>query len=109
MGSWWEEDTGLPIPLGAIVARRSLDLKAIAGWTRASVEYAWAHPESSRSYVLEHAQEMDPGVAESHIELYVNRFTADLGADGYGAVTALLTRAAQEGLVPPVDVAALRP
>jgi 1,4-dihydroxy-6-naphthoate synthase len=108
MGSWWEADTGLPIPLGAIVARRTLDLKAIAGWTRASVEYAWAHPEASRGYVLEHAQEMDPGVAQSHIELYVNRFTADLGADGYGAVTALLTRAAQEGLVPPIDAEAYR-
>lgn len=108
MGSWWEEDTGLPIPLGAIIARRSLDLKAIAGWTRASVEYAWAHPEASRDYVLHHAQEMDPEVAKAHINLYVNEFTADLGEEGYAAVTALLTRAAAEGLVPEVDPAALR-
>ncbi|MGQ7278238.1 1,4-dihydroxy-6-naphthoate synthase [Brevibacillus thermoruber] len=108
MGSWWEEDTGLPIPLGAIIARRSLDLKAIAGWTRASVEYAWAHPEASREYVLHHAQEMDPEVAKAHINLYVNEFTADLGEEGYAAVTALLTRAAAEGLVPEVDPAALR-
>jgi 1,4-dihydroxy-6-naphthoate synthase len=107
MGSWWEEDTGLPIPLGAIIARRSLDLKAIAGWTRASVEYAWAHPEASREYVLHHAQEMDPEVAKAHINLYVNEFTADLGEEGYAAVTALLTRAAAEGLVPEVDPAAL--
>lgn len=108
MGSWWEEDTGLPIPLGAIIARRSLDLKAIAGWTRASVEYAWAHPEASREYVLHHAQEMDPEVAKAHVNLYVNEFTADLGEEGYAAVTALLTRAAAEGLVPEVDPAALR-
>ncbi|MDA5110847.1 1,4-dihydroxy-6-naphthoate synthase [Brevibacillus thermoruber] len=108
MGSWWEEDTGLPIPLGAIIARRSLDLKAIAGWTRASVEYAWAHPEASREYVLHHAQEMDPDVAKAHINLYVNEFTADLGEEGYAAVTALLTRAAAEGLVPEVDPAKLR-
>lgn len=107
MGSWWEEDTGLPIPLGAIIARRSLDLKAIASWTRASVEYAWAHPEASREYVLHHAQEMDPEVAKAHINLYVNEFTADLGEEGYAAVTALLTRAAAEGLVPEVDPAAL--
>lgn len=108
MGSWWEEDTGLPIPLGAIIARRSLDLKAIAGWIRASVEYAWAHPEASREYVLHHAQEMDPDVAKAHINLYVNEFTADLGEEGYAAVTALLTRAAAEGLVPEVDPAKLR-
>ncbi|WP_248928307.1 1,4-dihydroxy-6-naphthoate synthase [Paenibacillus hamazuiensis] len=108
LGSWWETDTGLPIPLGAIIARRSLDLKAIEAWTRASVEYAWAHPEASRSYVLSHAQEMAPEVAEAHINLYVNEFTADLGESGYGAIAALLGRAMREGLVPEFDLAALR-
>lgn len=108
LGSWWEGDTGFPIPLGAIIARRSLDIHAIARWTRASVEYAWAHPEASRAYVLEHAQEMDPEVAKAHIALYVNEFTAELGEDGYAAITALLERAAREGLVPEVDPAALR-
>ncbi|MFD2169762.1 1,4-dihydroxy-6-naphthoate synthase [Tumebacillus lipolyticus] len=108
MGSWWEADTGLPIPLGAIVAKRSLDLSAIADWTRASVEYAWAHPEASNEYVLQHAQELSPEVAKAHIDLYVNRFTADLGDDGYGAITALLGRAAAEGLVPQFDLTKLR-
>ncbi len=108
MGSWWEQDTGLPIPLGAIIARRSLDREQIASWARASVEYAWQHPQASRDYVLEHAQEMDPGVADSHIELYVNEFTRDLGEDGYGAIEALLGRAAREGLVPEFDLSLLR-
>lgn len=108
LGNWWEAETGLPIPLGAIIARRSLDLEAIAGWIRASVQYGWAHPEQSRSYVLEHAQEMDPNVAQAHIDLYVNQFTADLGEEGYAAVEALLGRAAAAGLVPPIEPAALR-
>lgn len=108
LGSWWESDTGLPIPLGAIIARRSLDRDALAGWIRASVEYAWAHPEASRDYVLSHAQEMDPAVAQAHIDLYVNEFTAILGEDGYAAVAGLLGRAAKEGLVPQFDLAALR-
>lgn len=103
LGSWWEQDTGLPIPLGAIIAKRTLDLKAITEWTQASVEYAWAHPDASRGYVLEHAQEMDPKVADAHINLYVNSFTANLGEDGYAAIISLLTRAADEGLVPRVD------
>ncbi|MCJ8014855.1 1,4-dihydroxy-6-naphthoate synthase [Paenibacillus sp. KQZ6P-2] len=107
LGNWWEQDTGLPIPLGAIIAKRSLDLKAISSWARASVEYAWAHPEESRVYVLSHAQEMDPKVADAHINLYVNSFTANLGDDGYAAITSLLTRAADEGLVPPIDPKAL--
>ncbi|MFC5449685.1 1,4-dihydroxy-6-naphthoate synthase [Paenibacillus aestuarii] len=107
LGNWWESDTGLPIPLGAIIARRGLDLEAISGWIRASVEYAWAHPEASRDYVMEHAQEMDPKVAQAHIDLYVNEFTANLGESGYGAITTLLKRAAEEGLVPQMDYAAL--
>lgn len=108
MGSWWEQDTGLPIPLGAIIARRSLDREQIASWARASVEYAWQHPQASRDYVLEHAQEMDPNVADSHIELYVNEFTRDLGEDGYNAIEALLGRAARERLVPEFDLSLLR-
>lgn len=108
LGSWWEADTGLPIPLGAIIARRTLDLDAITNWIRSSVQYAWAHPEASREYVLEHSQEMDPEVAQAHIDLYVNEFTAQLGDDGYQAVYALLSRAALEGIVPEVDLSLLR-
>ncbi|GAX89664.1 1,4-dihydroxy-6-naphthoate synthase [Effusibacillus lacus] len=108
LGSWWEAETSLPIPLGAIIAHRSLDLDAIAGWIRASVEYAWANPDVSREYVLHHAQEMSPEVAQAHIDLYVNKFTANLGEEGYAAVTALLSRASQEGLVPKLDLSSLR-
>lgn len=108
MGSWWESDTGLPIPLGAIIARRGLDTNAIAGWIRASVDYAWTHPEASRDYVREHAQEMDDDVAKQHIALYVNSFTADLGEAGYAAIETLLRRAMQEKLVPEFDLAKLR-
>jgi len=108
LGSWWESDTNLPIPLGAIIARRHLDLEALTRWTRASVEYAWAHPDASTDYVMSHAQELSPEVAKAHIDLYVNEFTRDLGDDGFAAITALLGRAADEGLVPKIDPAALR-
>ncbi|MGM9379833.1 1,4-dihydroxy-6-naphthoate synthase [Streptomyces antibioticus] len=110
MGEHWESTTGLPIPLGAIIARRSLGAPALTGLAdaiRASVRAAWDDPEVSRPYVMEHAQEMDPSVADQHIGLYVNEFTADLGADGYAAVRGLLTRAAAEGLVPPLGPDAL--
>jgi 1,4-dihydroxy-6-naphthoate synthase len=91
LGEWWEGETGLPIPLGAILARRgSVDPEAAAEWIRASVRYAWAHPEASRDYVLAHAQEMEPDVVDQHIALYVNGFTEDLGSEGHKAVEALL-------------------
>ena len=111
MGEHWESTTGAADP-----ARRD-HRQAVAGrrdaarcWptsARTSVRMAWDDPEASRPYVLEHAQEMDPAVADQHIGLYVNEFTADLGEDGYAAVRGLLTRAAAEGLVPPLGRDAL--
>ncbi|WFE59309.1 1,4-dihydroxy-6-naphthoate synthase [Micromonospora sp. WMMD712] len=101
LGEWWEGSTGLPIPLGAILARRgTVDPVEAAGWIRESVRQAWADPEASRAYVLAHAQEMEPDVVDRHIALYVNEFTADLGDAGFAAVEALLGRAADAGLVP---------
>ncbi|MBJ7906632.1 MULTISPECIES: 1,4-dihydroxy-6-naphthoate synthase [unclassified Streptomyces] len=110
MGEHWERTTGLPIPLGAIIAKRSLGaetLRGLADAVRGSVRAAWDDPEVSRPYVMAHAQEMDPAVADQHIGLYVNEFTADLGEDGYAAIRGLLTRAAAEGLVPPLAPGAL--
>jgi 1,4-dihydroxy-6-naphthoate synthase len=110
MGEHWERTTGLPIPLGAIIARRSLGaptLRRIAEAARASVRMAWDDPAASRDHVLSHAQEMDEAVARQHIGLYVNDFTEDLGEDGYAAVRGLLTRAAAAGLVPPLGPEAL--
>lgn len=102
LGQWWEDETGLPIPLGAILARKgTVDPAAAAGWIRESVRRAWADPAATRDYVLAHAQEMEPDVVDRHIALYVNEFTADLGAEGLAAVDALLGRAAEAGLVPP--------
>ncbi|MDF9813863.1 1,4-dihydroxy-6-naphthoate synthase [Streptomyces sp. SPB162] len=110
MGEHWEDTTGLPIPLGAIIAKRSLGAEKLAALTdaiRTSVRMAWDEPTASREYVLAHSQEMDPAVADQHIGLYVNEFTADLGEDGYAAVRGLFTRAAAEGLVPPLGPTAL--
>ncbi|MFE4966846.1 1,4-dihydroxy-6-naphthoate synthase [Streptomyces sp. NPDC056660] len=110
MGEHWESTTGLPIPLGAIIAKRSLGtetLRRLAESIHTSVHAAWDDPEASRPYVMAHAQEMDPAVADQHIGLYVNEFTSELGEDGYAAVRGLLTRAAAEGLVPPLGPHAL--
>lgn len=96
LGEWWEGETGLPIPLGAIVARRDLrseTLAAIDRSIRSSVDFAFAHPDASRAYVRANAQEMSDDVCNKHIALYVNEFTRDLGERGRAAVEALLGRA----------------
>lgn len=102
LGEWWEETTGLPIPLGGILARRSLGdetIRAIDGAVRRSVEHAYAHPDAWRDYVRAHAQEMDEAVQRQHIDLYVNRFTIDLGNEGEHAIHELFARARAAGII----------
>ncbi len=97
LGEWWEHVTGLPLPLGGIAVRRTLDdgLKAqIDKAVRRSVEYGRAHPDAAADYVHSHAQEMDPLVCSQHIELYVNDFTVEYGAEGEAAIRRLLQAAA---------------
>ena len=103
LGEWWEGDTGLPIPLGAILARKgTVDPAEAAEWIRKSVSMAWADPDASREFVLANAQEMEPDVVRQHIGLYVNEFTLDLGREGFAAADALLGRAAAAGFTPAV-------
>ncbi|HXE96925.1 MAG TPA: 1,4-dihydroxy-6-naphthoate synthase [Dongiaceae bacterium] len=107
LGEWWEGETGLPIPLGGIVARRSLGAETIAAIERAlreGVEYARAHPDEAARYICEHAQEMSQEVCAAHIGLYVNDFSTDLGDEGVRAISCLLQRAEQAGLIPPSDL-----
>lgn len=108
LGAWWEDETGLAIPLGAIVARRSLDPSPLITAIRSSVRTAWDDPPLSREWVLAHSQELAPDVVDAHIGLYVNERTEDLGVEGHDAVRGLLTRAEAAGLIPPVDPTLLR-
>lgn len=103
LGQWWELETGLPIPLGAILAKPEI-ADAAADWVRQSVRMAWNDPAASRAFVKAHAQELEDEVIDAHIGLYVNGFTEDLGPEGYEAARALLARAAQANLVPPSDL-----
>jgi 1,4-dihydroxy-6-naphthoate synthase len=102
LGEHWEATTGAPIPLGGIVARRSLpaDVKQrVNRVVRRSVEYAFAHRETSRPYVRSHAQEMSEDVMSQHIDLYVNAYSVDLGPEGRRAVELLFTRGQAAGVL----------
>ena len=89
LGALWEQSTGLPLPLGAITARRSLpeDVRRAAERVIArSVRFAMEHPDVSRPFVKAHAREMDDDVIDKHISLFVNEFTLSLGSEGRRAV-----------------------
>ncbi len=106
LGEWWEQDSGYPIPLGGILARRSLGadaIRTIETALRLSVAYAHAHPQECTDYIKQHAQELADEVIRSHIELYVNDFSSDLGDEGITAIETLLNRAEERGIIPPCD------
>ena len=106
LGAWWEGETGLPIPLGGIVARRSLGaetIRSIEAALAAGVEYARANPAEAAHYIREHAQEMSAEVCAAHIGLYVNDFSQSLGEEGERAIMELLRRAEAAGVVPPSE------
>jgi len=99
LGEFWEEETGLPIPLGGIVVKRELPLatqQKIERVLRKSVEYAFENPNSSADYVKCHAQEMEKQVLDAHIALYVNDYSISLGDQGRKAVQLLFEKAGKD-------------
>ena len=93
LGQLWEQETGLPLPLGAIVARRDLPAEVREHFEQLlaeSVRYAMEHPSVSRAFVKQHAQELEDDVIDKHIALFVNDFTISLGDEGRRAVERLV-------------------
>jgi 1,4-dihydroxy-6-naphthoate synthase len=104
LGQWWQESTGLPLPLGANAVRRSLGAdmgRQISRIIRESVAYALDHREPAVEYALQFARDMDPMLADKFIGMYVNRWTLDYGEQGRRAVRELYQRGIAAGLVAP--------
>jgi len=103
LGTWWEGETGFPIPLGGIIARRSLGsglLHEIENAIRDSIQIATDRPDAVMGFVERHAHEISCEVMKKHIDLYVNRYTLDLGNEGIRAVEFLLDRGQKKGIFP---------
>lgn len=106
LGEFWEEKTKMPIPLGGIVVRRDIPLEIQVKVNRVlqrSVAFAQEHPEQTRDYVRQYAQEMDEKVMYQHIGLYVNDYTRNLGEKGRAAVQLLFDMAVEKGIILPFE------
>jgi 1,4-dihydroxy-6-naphthoate synthase len=106
LGDYWEKRTGCAIPLGGIVANRNLSLDVqhkINRVLKRSVEFAFANPKSGLEYIRSHAQEMSEEVMYKHIDLYVNKFSVDLGEEGKKAIKLLFNTALEKGIIPSVS------
>lgn len=106
LGSFWEKLTGCAIPLGGIVVNRNLDLDIqlkVNRLIRKSVEFAFENPKSGIGFISSHAQEMDEAVMYKHIELYVNKYSINLGAEGRKAIDILFKMAQEKGIIPEIS------
>jgi len=100
LGEWWEVRTSQPLPLGGIVAKKSLGFETIHGLNRVmrrSVEQALKDPSGAMPFVRCNAQEMNDEVMMKHIRLYVNEYTVDLGIKGKEAIRTLVEKFEQRG------------
>ena len=103
LGVWWQQQTGLPLPLGGNVVRKDLGeetVNLIAKLLRESIVYALEHRQEALDYALTFARDLDPALADRFVGMYVNEWTVDYGPRGRQAVQLLLDRAWESGLVP---------
>ncbi len=109
LGAWWESQTNLPIPLGAILIRVDLDdtmAQRANEAIRESLHFSREREAEIMPYVREHATEMSEAVMRKHIDTYVTEFTEDVGDEGIAAVHELFRRAHEAGIIPQRDGAA---
>lgn len=108
LGVWWQDWTGLPLPLGGNVVRRDLGdatIRQISRLLKESIRYSLAHRSEALDYALQYARDMDKALADKFVGMYVNDWTLDYGPRGREAVRLLLAEGHKAGVIPsPVDV-----
>jgi 1,4-dihydroxy-6-naphthoate synthase len=108
LGVWWQDRTGLPLPLGGNVVRRDLGeatMREISRLLKESIRYGLAHRREALDYALRYARDMDVGLADKFVGMYVNDWTLDYGERGRAAVRRLLDEGHKAGVIPsPVAV-----
>jgi 1,4-dihydroxy-6-naphthoate synthase len=108
LGTWWQERTGLPLPLGGNAVRRDLGpdtIRHVSRLLKESIRYALDHRDDALAYALRYARDMDKGLADRFVGMYVNDWTLDYGPRGREAVRRLLDEGHRAGIIPnPVRV-----
>ncbi|MFN8283940.1 MAG: 1,4-dihydroxy-6-naphthoate synthase [Chitinophagales bacterium] len=103
LGEFWEQTYKVPIPLGGIAIKRTIDREiqlAVERIIKRSIEFAFDNPDSSKDFVALHSQEMSAEVCQQHINLYVNKYSLELGFDGEYAVNTLYKIAQENNIIP---------
>ena len=103
LGKWWRDQTGLPLPLGGNAIRRDLGpelMASVALAIKQSIQYALDHRSEALSYAMQFARDLDPGLADKFVGMYVNERTLDYGEEGRAAIRRLLEMGHEAGIIP---------
>ena len=112
LGAWWQEQTGLPVPLGGLAVRRGLEaerVRAIAAAVEASIRFALDHRDDALAYALQFGRGMSTALGDRFVGMYVNQLTLDCGARGRKSIQLLLDRAFEARLIPERVAVELQP
>jgi 1,4-dihydroxy-6-naphthoate synthase len=108
LGVWWQERTGLPLPLGGNVVRKDLGadtMREVSRLIQESIRYGLAHRREALEYALRYARDMEMDLADKFVGMYVNDWTLDYGERGRAAIRKLLDEGHRAGIIPaPVAV-----
>lgn len=103
LGQWWQQETGLPLPLGGNAIRRDLGprvMQEVTALLKQSIEYGLAHRQEALDHALQYGRDLDRAQADRFVGMYVNEWTLDFGLRGRQAVSTLLQRAYEARLIP---------
>ncbi len=103
LGQWWQTETGLPLPLGGNAIRRSLGPELMSMTNKAvrdSIQHALDHREEGLAYAMQFARDLEAGMANRYVGMYVNDRTLDMGEDGREAVRRILAMGYERGIIP---------
>ncbi len=102
LGVWWQDRTGLPLPLGGNVVRKDLGkdtMREISRLIKESIQYGLTHREEALAYALQYARDMDVTLADKFVGMYVNHWTLDYGDRGRAAIRRLLEEGHKAGII----------
>jgi len=108
LGRWWQEDIGLPVPLGVNAVRKDLGkplMHKLAALMKQSIDYAMEHRDEAVKYSMQYGRGMDAGLTDKFVGMYVNKWTQDMGSEGRASISRLLTRGYHAAVLPrPVNL-----
>jgi 1,4-dihydroxy-6-naphthoate synthase len=102
-GVWWNDSTGLPLPLGCNIVRKDLGapaMKRIARLIYESIQYGLANWDEAIEYAMKYGRGIERSLADRFVGMYVNEWTRDYGPKGRQAVVEFLQAGYEAKILP---------